>query len=43
MCTITKKSDLKEFTGYKVVIADKYGHYYSPYTGIRYKKDQFQS
>lgn len=38
MCTITKKSDLKEFTGYKVVVTDKYGHHYSPYTGIRYKK-----
>jgi hypothetical protein len=24
-------------TGYKVVITDKYGHYYSPITGYRYK------
>ena len=27
----------KEFTGYKVVVEDKYGHYYSPFTGHRYQ------
>ena len=39
MCIIIKPYDLAEtVTGYKVVIVDKYNHYYSPFTGIRYKK-----
>jgi hypothetical protein len=38
MCTIKNRiHNKKEFTGYKVVVTDKYGHHYSPYTGIRYK------
>lgn len=37
MCKIKEKSELKEVNGYKVVITDKHGHHYSPYTGIRYK------
>ena len=38
MCTITGKfEDDKTFTGYKLVVVDEHGHYYSPYTGIRYE------
>lgn len=36
MCTLTKKSRKKSFTGYKVVYK-KGGKYYSPATGIEYK------
>jgi hypothetical protein len=42
MCNITEKINLKVFTGYKIVVTDKYGHYYSPHTGIRYKKGPVQ-
>ena len=38
MCQVDEKLEIKEATGYKVVVTDKYGHHYSPYTGIRYKK-----
>ena len=39
MCDIIGKYvKEKTFTGYKIVVEDKYGHYYSPYSGIRYKK-----
>lgn len=39
MCKIKNRiHNKKEFTGYKAVVTDKYGHHYSPYTGIRYKK-----
>ena len=39
MCQILDEIiDKKTVTGYKCVIVDKYGHYYSPYTGVRYKK-----
>jgi hypothetical protein len=38
MCCNIEKANLTEYTGYKVVITDKYGHHYSPYTGVRYKK-----
>lgn len=38
MCKIVDKfTDSETATGYKVVIVDKYGKYYSPFTGIRYK------
>jgi hypothetical protein len=38
MCDFDKQiNDKKSVTGYKVVITDKYGHYYSPITGYRYK------
>jgi hypothetical protein len=39
MCKIFEPiEDKKSVTGYKIVITDKYGHHYSPYTGVRYKK-----
>lgn len=31
------KSAKKSATGYKVVVEDKWGHYYSPFTGVRYR------
>lgn len=37
MCEINEKTKLKNFTGYKLVITDKHGHHYSPYTGVRYQ------
>jgi hypothetical protein len=40
MCKILRsvQSNIKTVTGYKFVVVDKHGHYYSPYTGLRYKK-----
>ena len=44
MCEIIGKyTKEKTFTGYKVVVEDKYGHYYSPFTGIRYKKGKIST
>ena len=41
MCIATGDyTKAREFTGYKVVIVDKYNHYYSPFTGLRYKVGQ---
>jgi hypothetical protein len=37
MCDKIKISKLKEFTGYKLVITNEKGEYFSPYTGIQYK------
>lgn len=38
MCTLIGKcrKDLKSVCGYKIVVVDKHGNYYSPSTGIRY-------
>ena len=38
MCKIYNKLSETLFVGYKVALTDKYGHYYSPFTGIRYEK-----
>jgi hypothetical protein len=38
MCTFNKElENINSVTGYKCVIVDKYNHYYSPVTGMRYK------
>jgi hypothetical protein len=38
MCTFDKKNlNDKVVVGYKLAIKDKYNHYYSPVTGMRYK------
>jgi hypothetical protein len=38
MCTFKDQiTDKKVVKGYKVAIQDKYNHYYSPVTGMRYK------
>jgi hypothetical protein len=37
MCEIHHEyTENDTFEGYKVVVTDKHGHHYSPYTGIRY-------
>jgi hypothetical protein len=37
MCEIHHEyTENDTFEGYKVVLTDKHGHHYSPYTGIRY-------
>ena len=44
MCySITTNLSQKTFTGYKIVVKDKYGHYYSPYTGVRYEKGKVKA
>lgn len=45
MCRISRNYTIakKTYIGYKVVIVDKYGHYYSPFTGIRYKAGPVQA
>ena len=44
MCEIVKPyTDSNTYTGYKVAMVDKYGHYISPFTGYRYKKGKIKN
>ena len=44
MCKILNEyTESKTFTGYKVVLVDKHGHYHSPYTGVRYEKGKVKA